>query len=109
MTPYLIASEKILERICNSRLMVEGLLVESRIVLEAEEFIERVLEAEPDKVQLHFNLGMINHHGKGDNKQAEAHFRRFLSETEEGKFEQQRRITNMYLSTITHGEHRING
>jgi len=82
---------------------------ESRIVLEAEQFIESVLDEEPDKIQLHFNLGIINHHAKGDDKQAEVHFRRFLSETEDGRFEQQRRITNMYLSTITHGTHSISG
>ncbi|MGH9872683.1 MAG: hypothetical protein ACRD9S_09470 [Pyrinomonadaceae bacterium] len=51
---------------------------DSSIVLEAEELMEWVLKEEPDKVQLHFCLGMINTHAKGDNVQAESHFRKFL-------------------------------
>lgn len=52
--------------------------IPSRTVLRIEDFIEWVLEEEPEKVQLHFCLAMVNDGQKGDRKRALEEFEAFV-------------------------------
>jgi tetratricopeptide (TPR) repeat protein len=75
-------------------------LPESSVLVEVEEFINWIIEEEPDKVQLHFCLGVINYLGKQDNEQAEIDFENFLRVPTNGSFTNERKIAKSYLAKI---------
>jgi len=59
-----------------------------------------VLEEEPDKVQLHFCIGVLNFFGKEDHVRALQAFERFLEITPSTDFVEQKRLTKAYIQNI---------
>ena len=74
---------------------------ETSVPFEIEEFIDWVLELEPDKVQLHFCLGLVNYGGKGDKLQALRDFEKFIEITPNGKFIEAQGIAKSYIEIIS--------
>lgn len=68
--------------------------------LEIEEFILRVLDKEPGKVQLHFCLGAINMFAKGDKARAMQELETFLQLTDVGCFPEERRLARSWVQTM---------
>jgi hypothetical protein len=56
-----------------------GNLQNPTVPIQTEEFIQIVLEEEPDKEHLHFCLALINYNAKRDFKAASRDFDRFLA------------------------------
>ncbi len=67
---------------------------------ETEEFILRVLQEEPDKVQLRFCLGLINWHAKQDKTQAVQDFTAFLAASGAERFPEEQRLARTYIGTL---------
>lgn len=68
---------------------------------QTEEFIRKVLESEPEKIQLHYCLGMINYFCKGDLISAKSDFRNFVHAGEgQGLFLRSVEIARNYLMEI---------
>jgi tetratricopeptide (TPR) repeat protein len=65
--------------------------------LEVEEFLDWMVHEEPSKVQLHYCLGLINYHLKGDRERAREDFNRFLDSTSEKQFPEQTAKAREYL------------
>ena len=59
-----------------------------------------VLEQEPDKIQLHFCLGLVNFLGKGDYARALQDFEKFLEAASKEQFEEQIRLAEAYIGNI---------
>lgn len=72
----------------------------SSLLVEVEEFITWIVQEEPEKVQLHFCLGVINYFGKEDHKQAEVDFDAFLNTCGNGHFERERVLAEKYLAKL---------
>ncbi len=70
------------------------------IPLQCEMFITWVLEQEPEKVQLHYCLGLINWHGKGDLPQAASDMQKFLDLASDTDFPEMKRIAQANAETI---------
>ena len=68
--------------------------------VEVEEFIMGVLEEEPDKVQLHFCLGVINYFAKGDKARALQELERFLEAAPRKAFPDERRRVHLWVPTL---------
>ena len=73
---------------------------EERVFFEVEEFICWVLEVEPDKIQLHFCLGLLNCFAKGDKARALKDFEKFLETAPREQFIEQVRLAESYTSSI---------
>lgn len=80
----------------------QGYCTEPRVLLDIEDFICWILEKEPEKVQLHFCLGLLNFFSKGDNARALQDFERFLEVTSPDQFCEERRRAEAYIQNI-HG------
>jgi hypothetical protein len=73
-----------------------GLLEDVTVPVQCEEFIQLVLDDEPDKVQLHYCSGLINFYAKNDVAGALRDFRSFVQGLPDGAFQpQQRRATEL--------------
>lgn len=57
-----------------------------QLPFEVEEFIAWVLVQEPDKYQLHYCLGLLNMHAKGDGVRARSDFQEFVDKHKNGDF-----------------------
>ena len=68
--------------------------------VQAEEFIQHVLDEEPDKTQLFFCLGMLNYRLKGDLPAAHRDLSRFLHETPADTHQPQRSAATKWLTEI---------
>jgi len=78
------------------------------ISIEAEEFICWILEKEPDKIQLHYCLGLINYHDKCDYISAKKDFEKFIQLTNNGEFGKEISLAEQYLQDIEKGHVRSN-
>lgn len=78
-----------------------GMEFTSQVALEVEEFIEWILSEEPDKVQLHFCLGLINLWGKRDGGTALYHFKKFLEQAEETQFPELREQARRHVEDLS--------
>lgn len=58
--------------------------LQPEMVIQVEDFMLWVLEEEPDKVQLHYCLGLVNSQGKSDPGRALEEFTAFLEKTNDG-------------------------
>lgn len=67
------------------RAMAEGLAAPA-IVGEVETFQDWVLQIEPERFQLHFSLGFLNFHLKGDTEQAARDFKEFIDRCPSAKY-----------------------
>lgn len=76
--------------------------VQPKVLVEVEEFILWVLEEEPDTVQLHYCLGLVNYAGKDDPARALEEFAAFRSNTSEKNkaLRQARRDANAYVQEL---------
>ncbi|HEX9395657.1 MAG TPA: hypothetical protein VF943_02850 [Burkholderiales bacterium] len=54
------------------------MMARHELPFEVEEFMEWVLQIEPNKIQLYFCLGLINLFGKDDSESARADFQKFI-------------------------------
>lgn len=78
----------------------KGYCAEPGILLEFEAFICWALEQEPDKVQLHFCLGLLNFLGKVDKTRALQDFEKFLEVASPTQFGEEMRLAEVYIETI---------
>jgi hypothetical protein len=67
----------------------QGPIRDTSVPVQCEEFIQIVLAQEPDHIQLHFCLGLINFHAKQDFLAAERDFGRFLEKVNGDDFSSQ--------------------
>ena len=74
---------------------------ENNIPIHVEEFIQLVLEQEPDKVQLYYVLGLINKMAKRDIYAARKDFEVFLEVTNDDSFTRQRILARKWLGEIS--------
>ena len=73
---------------------------ENNIPIHVEEFIQLILEQEPDKAQLYYVLGLINKMAKRDVYAARKDFEVFLEVTSDGSFDRQRILARKWLGEI---------
>jgi tetratricopeptide (TPR) repeat protein len=71
-----------------------------QVPFQVEQFICWVLEEEPDKVQLHFCLGLINLFAKGDRERALRDLELFLERAPEDRFHEERERAIEYIHDI---------
>lgn len=77
-----------------------ALPVEGEALYQIEDFVNWVLEEEPEKYQLYYCLAFFNWKAKGDKKQAVVQFEKFLSSCKENEFEKERDLANEWLAEI---------
>ncbi len=70
------------------------------VPFQTEDFMVWILQLEPDKIQLHFCLGLVNWHAKGDKAQALADFEKFLQVCPPGRFTEETRLAGEYVKNI---------
>ena len=75
-------------------------LPDPRAILQAEEFISRVLDEEPDKAQLHYCLGLLNLLFKGDKTRALEELRRFTEVAPIPEFAREIEAAKSYVQQI---------
>ncbi len=73
---------------------------DSTVPIQSEEFIHRVLEAEPDRAQLYFLLGVINHKAKKDAASARRDFEAFLAQNDPDDYSRQRALARKWMGQI---------
>jgi len=73
---------------------------EPTALLQVEEFITFVVDQEPDKVQLHFCLGLINFFGKQDWARANQDLEKFVALATKDEFAVQVKLAKAYIGTI---------
>jgi hypothetical protein len=73
---------------------------DATVPVQCEEFIQIVLEQEPERYWLHFCLGMINYRVKGDLIAARRDFQEFLNRAEVGRFPNQVRAVRQWVQEI---------
>lgn len=71
-----------------------------KVPFEVEEFICWLLEKEPDKVQLHLCLGLLNYFAKGDIARALQDLEKFLELSPQGMFDQEKQLAISYINEI---------
>src|SRR4030067_885886 len=71
---------------------------EQSLPFEVEEFIEWVLEQEPDKFQLHFCIGLINWSAKGDRERATKDFELFAAHRDAAKYPNMLKEAERYIT-----------
>lgn len=76
---FLYAYQKNIKRAQREYEIAFSKSVEKTVIIQCDEFISGILVEEPDKIQLHFFLGLLNLKMKGDLVRAEAEFNHFLS------------------------------
>ena len=75
--------------------------LEPIVIARVEDFMCWVLEAEPDKYQLHYCLGDINWKIKGDEKRALEEFRAFLSLGNADEYAKERELARSWILELT--------
>lgn len=89
---------KMEEAVKDYRNAFKGPVPDQSVPVQCEEFIQIVLGKEPDKVQLHFCLGLINYHAKSDYEVAAKDLCEFLSRLKDGEFRRLRKKAQEMLS-----------
>jgi len=77
-----------------------GKTTDPSIPVQVEEFINLILEAEPERAQLHFCLGLINMESKEDFEAAARDFRVFLDSEYSSAFAEERSLAQKYLQRM---------
>lgn len=67
---------------------------------QVERFIAWVIDQEPDRVQLHFCLGLINLFAKDDRESAQRDLERFLERCPQNQFLEERQLAQDHLKRI---------
>jgi hypothetical protein len=81
-------------------------LSDPTVPVQTEEFIQIVLDMEPDKVQLYFCLGLLNLKVKEDDAAARRDFEQFLARTDDSQWKRQRELARRWLDRIDKRMHR---
>lgn len=81
------------------RAAFEAPLNDSTVPVQCEEFIEKVLQEEPERKWLYYCLGLINHRAKGDLSAAKTDFERFLASAEP-RHNKQSEAARIWLSRL---------
>lgn len=82
-------------------------LVDPSIPNQCEEFINIVLEQEPQRAWLYFSLGLINFKAKVDLTSAANDFQKFLDKTEGSEFAKHHRIVKGWILQIEETRRRL--
>lgn len=75
----------------------KGRLIDKSVPIQCEEFIHIVLSAEPDKIQMHYCLGLLNFYGKRDYIAAKQDLVQFLSKRKDKDFEHQAKEARLLI------------
>jgi tetratricopeptide (TPR) repeat protein len=67
------------------------------VPVQTEEFIAEVIRDEPQKVHLHYCLGLINRNAKADIFSAKREFREFLTKTPSDQYKFQRELAQKWI------------
>jgi len=70
------------------------------VPIQTEEFMQWVLDEEPDKIQLHFCLGLVNWRAKQDKQRAILDFKNFIEAEGANKFSEELRLAQAYVATL---------
>ena len=76
-------------------------LSDPTVPTQCEEFIQMILDSEPERYWLYYCLGLINYRAKGDLQSARADFRRFVKRAELPRFKTQAEIAAKWIEEIT--------
>jgi hypothetical protein len=71
------------------------------VVTQCEEFIQGVLDAEPDRKWLYYCLGLLNHRAKGDLEAARRDFQSFVAGVDAARFRKHVPIANRWIEEIS--------
>ena len=69
-------------------------------IAELELFICWVIEQDPDRHQLHFALGLLNWHLKGDFSRAIHDFEEFLDLSKQGRFDREQALAKLWVGDL---------
>lgn len=83
-----------------------GYCARQDVPMQAEDFMLWILDLEPNKIQIHFCLGLVNWRAKGDLKLAMHHFQEFIQKADSNAYPEPLRLAKAYVSTLA-GEFRI--
>lgn len=98
---FLLAYDGDLEGAYRSyRRAFESPLDDPTVPTQCEEFIQTVLDQEPERAWLFFCLGLINHRAKGDLAAARADFQRFVDNADPDRFQKQIGIARTWIGEI---------
>jgi len=70
------------------------------LAIQVEEFIQIVIDEEPDRVDLYFCLGLLNYRAKFDLEAARKDFGRFLNGTERSHYPRQHEAVEKWMGEI---------
>lgn len=74
--------------------------VDVDIISQVEDFLCVILEHEPDKYQLHFCLGLLNAHIKGDKLRAIEDFKLFIADGDVKEFANERELAGTWIGEL---------
>lgn len=70
------------------------------VPLQVEEFIQIVIDEEPERTDLYYCLGLVNYRSKCDLDAATRDFQKFLDSTDESKYPRQHKAARKWLGEI---------
>ena len=70
------------------------------VPLQVEEFIQIVIDEEPERKDLYYCLGLVNYRSKRDLDVATRDFQKFLDSTEEPEYPRQHKTARKWLGEI---------
>lgn len=79
-------------------------LAQLTVPVQVEEFIQLVLEKEPDKIQLHFFSGLVNLRAKEDTAGAMRDFEAFLNAGADKRYPELAAEARLYLAELSGGQ-----
>lgn len=78
----------------------ESPLSDPTIPMQCEEFIQIVVDKEPERSWLYYCLGLINYRAKGDLEAARADFKRFVEGVDAARFKKQIEVAEVWIREI---------
>ena len=95
---------KMEEAVSDYRRAFAGPIQDVTVPVQTEEFIQIILAEEPDRVQLHFCLGLINFYAKSDYIAAQRDFKNFISKVKDDQFPSQVTTARELIDECKKGE-----
>jgi tetratricopeptide (TPR) repeat protein len=89
---------KMEEAVADYKHAFNGPVRDKSVPVQCEEFIQIVLAEEPERIQLHFCLGLINFYAKQDYLAAERDLSQFLAKLKAGEFPRQATLARELIS-----------
>jgi hypothetical protein len=78
----------------------ESPLSDQTVPTQCEEFIQVVIDEEPDRKWLYYCLGLINYRAKGDLKAARDDFARFIDSVDPSRFKRHIDVAHKWVQEI---------